>query len=264
MRCTNDIHNHTFSSLLFTQVYERGTNVEQFVTRFLLKESANQIQSLLSSVESAVDAIDEQHSQSGSANESCTVCMLMTVHMYRGIICKTQIVSSQSENQAAFQAQIVWLKRLSLPQTLTDWHTEAQAHTQKQSEQSASDFLHNHRKEKQHLIFFHSHFYIFHPLWILLNFVIISILLFPSPFRLIILINILFHLCLFLQSSTCQGEPTDVREAQRKHRPWLSPEQQSHCQGGCQDCQHCFRWHTHTHAHTPIPTLHLNQPPAQV
>lgn len=47
------------------QVYERGTNVEQFVTRFLLKESANQIQSLLSSVESAVDAIDEQHGQSG-------------------------------------------------------------------------------------------------------------------------------------------------------------------------------------------------------
>ncbi|XP_005935070.1 N-terminal EF-hand calcium-binding protein 2 isoform X2 [Neolamprologus brichardi] len=47
------------------RVYERGTNVEQFVTRFLLKESANQIQSLLSSVESAVDAIDEQHSQSG-------------------------------------------------------------------------------------------------------------------------------------------------------------------------------------------------------
>lgn len=52
-----------FSSL--PQVYERGTNVEQFVTRFLLKESANQIQSLLNSVESAVDAIDEQHSQSG-------------------------------------------------------------------------------------------------------------------------------------------------------------------------------------------------------
>ncbi|CAL8374761.1 unnamed protein product [Arctogadus glacialis] len=47
------------------QVYERGSNVEQFVTRFLLKESANQIQSLLSSVESAVDAIDEQHSQTG-------------------------------------------------------------------------------------------------------------------------------------------------------------------------------------------------------
>ncbi|KAI4825132.1 hypothetical protein KUCAC02_020830, partial [Chaenocephalus aceratus] len=52
-------------SYIFKQVYERGTNVEQFVTRFLLKESANQIQSLLSSVESAVDAIDEQHSQSG-------------------------------------------------------------------------------------------------------------------------------------------------------------------------------------------------------
>ncbi|XP_061825855.1 N-terminal EF-hand calcium-binding protein 2 isoform X2 [Nerophis lumbriciformis] len=47
------------------KVYERGTNVEQFVTRFLLKESANQIQSLLNSVESAVDAIDEQHRQSG-------------------------------------------------------------------------------------------------------------------------------------------------------------------------------------------------------
>lgn len=49
----------------FLQVYEKGTNVEQFVTRFLLKESANQIQSLLNSVESAVDAIDEQHSHSG-------------------------------------------------------------------------------------------------------------------------------------------------------------------------------------------------------
>ncbi|KAM3919774.1 N-terminal EF-hand calcium-binding protein 2 isoform 1-T2 [Leptodactylus fuscus] len=42
------------------KVYEKGTNVDQFVTRFLLKETANQIQSLLSSVESAVDAIDEQ------------------------------------------------------------------------------------------------------------------------------------------------------------------------------------------------------------
>nr|XP_040019484.1 N-terminal EF-hand calcium-binding protein 2 isoform X2 [Gasterosteus aculeatus aculeatus] len=46
------------------KVYEKGSNVEQFVTRFLLKESSNQIQSLLSSVESAVDAIDEQHTQS--------------------------------------------------------------------------------------------------------------------------------------------------------------------------------------------------------
>ncbi|XP_076155916.1 N-terminal EF-hand calcium-binding protein 2 [Alosa pseudoharengus] len=45
------------------KVYERGTNVEQFVARFLLKESASQIQSLLNSVESAVDAIDEQHTQ---------------------------------------------------------------------------------------------------------------------------------------------------------------------------------------------------------
>nr|XP_014349755.1 PREDICTED: N-terminal EF-hand calcium-binding protein 2 [Latimeria chalumnae] len=46
------------------KVYEKGTNVDQFVTRFLLKESANQIQSLLSSVESAVEAIDEQTHQS--------------------------------------------------------------------------------------------------------------------------------------------------------------------------------------------------------
>ncbi|XP_053305460.1 N-terminal EF-hand calcium-binding protein 2 [Spea bombifrons] len=45
------------------RVYERGSNVDQFVTRFLLKETANQIQSLMSSVESAVDAIDEQTNQ---------------------------------------------------------------------------------------------------------------------------------------------------------------------------------------------------------
>ncbi|RXM33053.1 N-terminal EF-hand calcium-binding protein 2 [Acipenser ruthenus] len=45
------------------RVYERGTNVDQFVTRFLLKESSNQILSLLNSVESAVDAIEEQTSQ---------------------------------------------------------------------------------------------------------------------------------------------------------------------------------------------------------
>ncbi|XP_025776687.1 N-terminal EF-hand calcium-binding protein 2 [Puma concolor] len=44
-------------------VYEGGSNVDQFVTRFLLKETANQIQSLLSSVESAVEAIEEQTSQ---------------------------------------------------------------------------------------------------------------------------------------------------------------------------------------------------------
>ncbi|XP_062860663.1 N-terminal EF-hand calcium-binding protein 2 [Trichomycterus rosablanca] len=48
------------------KVYERGTNIDQFVTRFLLKESAIQIQSLLNSVESAVDAIDEQHGPAGS------------------------------------------------------------------------------------------------------------------------------------------------------------------------------------------------------
>ncbi|XP_024898546.1 N-terminal EF-hand calcium-binding protein 2 isoform X3 [Pteropus alecto] len=45
------------------KVYESGNNVDQFVTRFLLKETANQIQSLLSSVESAVEAIEEQTSQ---------------------------------------------------------------------------------------------------------------------------------------------------------------------------------------------------------
>ncbi|OCT84336.1 N-terminal EF-hand calcium-binding protein 2 [Xenopus laevis] len=50
------------------RVYERGTNVDQFVTRFLLKETANQIQSLLSSVESAVDAIDEQTNQIRNCN----------------------------------------------------------------------------------------------------------------------------------------------------------------------------------------------------
>ncbi|XP_002940377.3 N-terminal EF-hand calcium-binding protein 2 [Xenopus tropicalis] len=50
------------------RVYEKGTNVDQFVTRFLLKETANQIQSLLSSVESAVDAIDEQTNQKRHCN----------------------------------------------------------------------------------------------------------------------------------------------------------------------------------------------------
>ncbi|XP_030742431.2 N-terminal EF-hand calcium-binding protein 2 isoform X3 [Echinops telfairi] len=45
------------------KVYEGGSNVDRFVTRFLLKETASQIQSLLSSVESAVDAIEEQTSR---------------------------------------------------------------------------------------------------------------------------------------------------------------------------------------------------------
>lgn len=48
-------------------MYESGSNVDQFVTRFLLKETANQTQSLLSSVESAVDAIDEQTNPARSA-----------------------------------------------------------------------------------------------------------------------------------------------------------------------------------------------------
>ncbi|KAM5263893.1 N-terminal EF-hand calcium-binding protein 2 isoform 2-T2 [Ctenodactylus gundi] len=45
------------------KVYEGGSHVDQFVTRFLLKETASQIQSLLGSVESAVGAIEEQTSQ---------------------------------------------------------------------------------------------------------------------------------------------------------------------------------------------------------
>nr|XP_012593917.1 N-terminal EF-hand calcium-binding protein 2 [Microcebus murinus] len=45
------------------KVYEGGSHVDQFVTRFLLKETATQIQSLLSSVESAVEAIEEQTCQ---------------------------------------------------------------------------------------------------------------------------------------------------------------------------------------------------------
>ncbi|XP_049642782.1 N-terminal EF-hand calcium-binding protein 2 [Suncus etruscus] len=45
------------------KVYEGGSSVDQFVTRFLLKETASQIRALLGSVESAVDAIEEQTSQ---------------------------------------------------------------------------------------------------------------------------------------------------------------------------------------------------------
>lgn len=55
------------------QVYEGGSNVDQFVTRFLLKETANQIQSLLSSVESAVEAIEEQTSQIRCVGGPCRV-----------------------------------------------------------------------------------------------------------------------------------------------------------------------------------------------
>ncbi|KAM9289564.1 LOW QUALITY PROTEIN: N-terminal EF-hand calcium-binding protein 2 [Morus bassanus] len=49
-----------YSEQVRDMVYESGNNVDQFVTCFLLKEMANESQSLLSSVESAVDAIDEQ------------------------------------------------------------------------------------------------------------------------------------------------------------------------------------------------------------
>ncbi|XP_023381880.1 N-terminal EF-hand calcium-binding protein 2 [Pteropus vampyrus] len=59
------------------KVYESGNNVDQFVTRFLLKETANQIQSLLSSVESAVEAIEEQTSQ--------IRCVQGTLHGHMGV-----------------------------------------------------------------------------------------------------------------------------------------------------------------------------------
>ncbi|XP_010182816.1 PREDICTED: N-terminal EF-hand calcium-binding protein 2, partial [Mesitornis unicolor] len=42
------------------RMYQEGSNAEIYKRRFFLKETANQTQSLLSSVESAVDAIDEQ------------------------------------------------------------------------------------------------------------------------------------------------------------------------------------------------------------
>lgn len=47
--------------------------MDQFVTRFLLKETASQIQSLLSSVESAVEAIEEQTSQIRCVRGPCRV-----------------------------------------------------------------------------------------------------------------------------------------------------------------------------------------------
>ncbi|NWX88859.1 NECA2 protein, partial [Nothoprocta pentlandii] len=59
------------------RVYESGSNVDQFVTRFLLKETANQTQSLLSSVESAVDAIDEQTNPNRSAVPPLPQCGLV-------------------------------------------------------------------------------------------------------------------------------------------------------------------------------------------
>lgn len=63
-------------------MYEGGSNVDQFVTRFLLKETANQIQSLLSSVESAVEAIEEQTSQircvTGTSQGHVGMCLTRT------------------------------------------------------------------------------------------------------------------------------------------------------------------------------------------
>ncbi|XP_005073136.2 N-terminal EF-hand calcium-binding protein 2 isoform X2 [Mesocricetus auratus] len=64
------------------KVYEGASNVDQFVTRFLLKETANQIQSLLSSVESAVEAIEEQTSQ--IRQEHCKPSHSITESHYGG------------------------------------------------------------------------------------------------------------------------------------------------------------------------------------
>ncbi|XP_061304141.1 N-terminal EF-hand calcium-binding protein 1 isoform X2 [Pezoporus flaviventris] len=43
--------------------YQKGSNLEQFVTRFLLKETLNQLQSLQSSVECAMETTEEQTRQ---------------------------------------------------------------------------------------------------------------------------------------------------------------------------------------------------------
>uniref|UniRef100_A0A803YQE7 Uncharacterized protein n=1 Tax=Meleagris gallopavo TaxID=9103 RepID=A0A803YQE7_MELGA len=68
------------------RVYESGSNMDQFVTRFLLKETANQTQSLLSSVESAVDAIDEQTNPCRSAIAPSPPPMLLSWSHYEGLL----------------------------------------------------------------------------------------------------------------------------------------------------------------------------------
>lgn len=52
----------TYLPLVFTttQVYESSSKMEQFVTRFLLRETMNQLQSLQVSLECAADTIEEQ------------------------------------------------------------------------------------------------------------------------------------------------------------------------------------------------------------
>ncbi|XP_069757034.1 N-terminal EF-hand calcium-binding protein 2 isoform X3 [Narcine bancroftii] len=66
LACLESLNLFVLKAMDYTQkVYESGTKLDQFVTRFLLKETASQIQSLLTSVESAVDAIDDQSTQTG-------------------------------------------------------------------------------------------------------------------------------------------------------------------------------------------------------
>uniref|UniRef100_UPI00398F068C N-terminal EF-hand calcium-binding protein 2 n=1 Tax=Pristiophorus japonicus TaxID=55135 RepID=UPI00398F068C len=66
LACLETLNLSILKAMDYTKkVYESGSKLEQFVTRFLLKETASQIQSLLTSVESAVDAIDDQTSQTG-------------------------------------------------------------------------------------------------------------------------------------------------------------------------------------------------------
>ncbi|XP_067853714.1 N-terminal EF-hand calcium-binding protein 2 [Heptranchias perlo] len=66
LACLETLNLSILKAMDYTKkVYESGTKLDQFVTRFLLKETASQIQSLLTSVESAVDAIDYQSTQTG-------------------------------------------------------------------------------------------------------------------------------------------------------------------------------------------------------
>ncbi|XP_078256776.1 N-terminal EF-hand calcium-binding protein 2 [Rhinoraja longicauda] len=66
LACLETLNLSILKAMDYTKkVYESGTKLDQFVTRFLLKETASQIQSLLTSVESAVDAIEDQTTQTG-------------------------------------------------------------------------------------------------------------------------------------------------------------------------------------------------------
>ncbi|XP_051884322.1 N-terminal EF-hand calcium-binding protein 2 [Pristis pectinata] len=73
LACLETLNLSILKAMDYTKkVYESGTKLDQFVTRFLLKETASQIQSLLTSVESAVDAIDDQTTQTGFYDSSAS------------------------------------------------------------------------------------------------------------------------------------------------------------------------------------------------